>query len=246
MNAEAWLEGQISVEAALQSGSRVVKTIYVRQGKWDSGVRRLLQLADAAGVPVEQVGAEFVAARTTGSSHGGILAQVGVRRFLSLEALLNGAAAPLIVMLDGIEDPFNFGQALRVLYAAGAQGAVVRPRNWLSAAAVVARASAGASERLPMAMAETPHAAATFYRQRGLSVACTARNATTALFEADMTGPLFLLVGGERRGITRSFLERADMVLSIPYGRSFNQSLGVTASTAVLAFEILRQRGGWG
>jgi 23S rRNA (guanosine2251-2'-O)-methyltransferase len=60
---------------------------------------------------------------------------------------------------------------------------------------------------------------------------------------ADLTQPLFLLIGGEKRGITRSFLRQADLRLEIPYGRAFRQSLGVTAAAAILGYEVMRQRG---
>jgi 23S rRNA (guanosine2251-2'-O)-methyltransferase len=145
-------------------------------------------------------------------------------------------------MLDGIEDPFNFGQAIRALYAAGADGLVVRPRNWLSAAGIVARASAGTAELMPTAVAETSLDAATFFRQHGLTIACTSDKGATSLYDADLTGPLFLLIGGERRGITRSFLDQADLKVQIPYGRSFSFSLGAAAATAVISFEAARQR----
>ncbi len=146
-------------------------------------------------------------------------------------------------MLDGIEDPFNFGYSLRALYAAGVDGLVVRPRNWMSAAGTVARSSAGASEWVPTAVAETAEEAAAFFRQRGLTVACAAKDdRAVPLFTADLSSPLFLLVGGEKRGITRSFMDQADLLLEIPYGREFRQSLGTTSAASVLGFEILRQR----
>src|SRR4029434_1117094 len=85
--------------------------------------------------------------------------------------LIPAHTTPFIAMLDGIEDPFTFGSALRSLYAAGADGVVMRPRNWNSAATTVARSSAGASEVLPMALAEDPKEAADFYRSNGLVIA---------------------------------------------------------------------------
>src|SRR6185369_5507880 len=127
-------------------------------------------------------------------------------------------------------------------YAAGADGLVLRPRNWMSAAGVVARSSAGASELMPTAIAETTQAAADFFRARGLRIAVAAKDHATALYEADLSGALFLVVGGEKRGVTRSFEDAADIRLSIPYGRRYPHSLGTTAAAAVLAFEIMRQR----
>ncbi len=242
MAEQTWLEGRISIEAAIRGRSREVKAVYVSRKKRDWGVRNLVKTAVSAHIKVERVDAGFIEAHSGGKTHGGVLAEVGPRRFVGLDALLRDAAIPFVAMLDGIEDPFNFGQAVRALYAAGADGLVVRPRNWLSAAAVVARASAGASELMPMAVAETALAAAEFYRKQGVMVACTAVQNSQSIYETRLTIPLFLLIGGEKRGITRSFLEQADLRLGIPYGRSFNRSLGAAASAAILGFEIMRQR----
>jgi len=242
MAEQAWLEGAISIEATLAAGSRDVAMIYVQEDKWDSGTRRLLKAADAAEVTVDRVGRDFIEERAGGSSHGGVIALVGPRRFVTMAQLIEGKARPAVVMLDGIEDPFNFGQAVRALYAAGVDGLVVRPRNWLSAAAIVARASAGASELMPMAIAESAAVAADFYRERGLAVAYTTRKGAVSIYEADLSAPLFLLLGGEKRGVTRSFVDKADLRLQIPYGRPFRHSLGTASSAAVVAFEMMRQR----
>ena len=244
MTEHAWMEGRVSVEAAIRGNNRQVERIYFRAGKRDRSLRHLRKIAQSAGIPVSEVEDEFFVANAGGQSHGGVLARVGPRRFAEIITLVKGENAPFIVMLDGIEDPFNFGQAVRALYAAGITGLVLRPRNWLSATAVVTRSSAGASELMPTAIAESALQAAEFFRNAGLVVACTARESAVSIYHAELTGPMFLLIGGEKRGITRSFLEQADMRLRIPYGRSFDRSLGAAASTAVIAFEVLRQRSG--
>lgn len=245
----AHLEGFISVTAALQGGRRTVQSILLNAGREDGQTRQLTRLAKQAGVPLSRVSADEIEARAGGKSHGGVLAEVGPYQFTPLEELLTDAPAapliamPFIAMIDGVEDPFNFGQAVRALYAAGADGLVLRPRNWLSAAGVVARASAGASELIPTAVAETAEDAAAFFRERGLQIACASdAPGSRPLYDTDLTGPLFLLVGGEKRGVTRSFLASADLKLRIPYGRPATHSLGTAPATAIIAFEVLRQR----
>jgi 23S rRNA (guanosine2251-2'-O)-methyltransferase len=245
---ETILEGFISVEAALKAESRPLHRILVRRDKVggrrpDRALAWLTRTATSAGVPVELTDAAALDEMTQGSSHGGVVAVAGPRRMVAMADLVENRTAPFIVMLDGIEDPFNFGYSLRALYAAGVDGLVVRPRNWMSAAGTVARSSAGASEWVPTAVAETAEEAAAFFRQRGLTVACAAKDdRAVPLFTAELSGPLFLLVGGEKRGITRSFMDQADLLLEIPYGREFRQSLGTTSAASVLGFEILRQR----
>ena len=230
--------------AALRSPYRTVYRVLLRADREDRTVRWLQHRAREADVPVVQVGAAEIDDITQGNSHGGIAAEAGQRQFVGLEALLpRGNGPAFVVMLDGIEDPFNFGQALRALYALGADGVALRPRNWMSAAATVARASAGASELMPMAVAETVAEAASFYRGRGLTVACAQKEDALPMDEADLTAPLFLLVGGEKRGVTRSFAKQADLHLQVPYDRvEYEPSLGTTAAAAALAYEVMRQR----
>jgi 23S rRNA (guanosine2251-2'-O)-methyltransferase len=240
---QAVLEGVIAVRAALHGNSRELHRILIRADNDDRPVVQLEQRARASGVTVQRVGADEIDSVASGTTHGGVAALAGPRRFALLDELGAEATAPFLALLDGIEDPFNFGYALRSLYAAGAHGAILAPRNWMSAAGTVGRASAGASELLPLAVVE-PLEAVQRCSARGLAVVCAAaeRDART-VHDADLRGPLLLVIGGERRGISRSVLSRADVVVQIPYGRDFRASLGTTSATAVLAFEVLRQRG---
>ena len=242
----SWLEGSISVAAALSGRCRPVEAVYIQAGngrRWERRLGKMQRLAAGRNVPLQIVDESFIAERVTGQSHGGVVAAVGPRQFVPMASLVAGVERPFVVMLDGLEDPFNFGQALRSLYAAGVNGVVVRPRNWFTAAGVVARASAGVSEQMPIAIAETAELAAETFRGLGLQIAATSHEQAVTLYEADLTRPLFLLLGGEKRGVTRSFLAQADLVLQIPYQQpKFQQSLGVVASAAILAFEVMRQR----
>ena len=238
-----YLEGFISVQAALQGGHRTIHAIRLRAGKEDSQTRHLEQTARKRGVPLSRVSGGDIEQLAGGKTHGGVLAEVGPYQFAALETLTAGKTSPFVAMIDGVEDPFNFGASVRALYAAGADGLVVRPRNWLSAAGIVARASAGASELIPTAIAETAADAADFFRISGLTIACaTDEPGSVSVYDADLTRPLFLLIGGEKRGITRSFLDQADLKLRIPYGRPLPHSLGTASAAAILAFEVMRQR----
>ena len=239
---QAVLEGAVSVQAALESGSREIQAIYIQREKQNRPIVRLERSAKSQGLDVKRVDVDEIEALTSGKTHGGVVALVGPRRFLTLDALIQDRERPFVVMLDGIEDPFNFGAAVRALYAAGVDGLVVRPRNWMSAAGIVARSSAGATEQMPTAVAETAADAASFFRRRGLTVACATKERAVSIYQADLTLSLFLAIGGEKRGITRSFLRQADLRLSIPYGRRFQRSLGTASAVAVLAFEAMRQR----
>ena len=238
------LEGFLSILAAIEGESRPIHQVLIHEKKrYDKRLAYLRHTAERASISVEYVPEEQINQHTDGNTHGGAVALVGERRFVGLADLLPPEKNAFIVMLDGIEDPFNFGYAIRALYAAGVDGVVVRPRNWTTASSVVGRSSAGASERVVMAVAETAEDAATFYRGHGVLIATTARSDTSqSLYLTDLKQPLFLLIGGERRGVTRSFMDQADALLEIPYGRDFEQSLGTINATSAIAFEVLRQR----
>ncbi len=236
------VEGHVSVEATLEAGVRPVHRIWAtRPG--DRRFGRMRALAHERGVRIEQVPSDTIDELATGRTHGGVIALVGPRRERSVGTLLAEVGErSLIVMLDGIEDPFNFGQAVRALYAAGVDGLVVR-RSWETAVGTVTRASAGASELIPTARVASVEEAAAACRRIGMRVACAvASEDATELSDTDLTGGLFVLIGGERRGVTRSFIEQADLRLRIGYGRERAPELGAATSAAIIGFEALRQR----
>ena len=142
------------------------------------------------------------------------------------------------VVLEGIEDPYNFGYALRSLYAAGVDGVILTPRNWMSAAGVVCRSSAGASEMLPMVLAD---AGLEFFREKGYKIVCADIENSVSVYEADLSRPLLLVVGGEKRGISRSVLDIADTVVRLDYGRDFPAALSAASAASIIAFEVYRQ-----
>ena len=236
------VEGHVSVEACLEGGARPVHRVWAtRPG--DRRFGRLRALARERGVRIETVPAATIDELASGRTHGGVIALVGPRRERSVGTLLAEVGErSLIVLLDGIEDPFNFGQAVRALYAAGVDGLIVR-RSWETAIGTVTRASAGATELIPSARTGSVDDAAAACRQLGMRIACAvASDDAVELSETDLSGGLFVLIGGERRGVTRSFVEQADLRVRIGYGRERAPELGAATSAAIIGFEALRQR----
>jgi 23S rRNA (guanosine2251-2'-O)-methyltransferase len=236
------VEGHVSVEAVLEGRARPVHRIWAaRPG--DRRLGRLRALARERAVLIDRVEAATIEELATGRTHGGVLALVGPRRERSVAELIGEVGeGSMIVMLDGIEDPFNYGQAVRALYAAGIDGLVVR-RSWETAVGTVTRASAGASELMPGARSASAEEAAAACRRAGFRVACAvASDDATELSRANLHGPLFLLIGGERRGVTRSVVDLADLRVRIGYGREHAPELGAATSAAIIGFEALRQR----
>ena len=240
-------EGMSSISAlikAIESGKndRKILNIIVDSEKKDKKSRELGFLkakSFSLGYNLQFASKDVIDSVTIGSSHGGIIAQCTERNIPDLSAdkiLKNG----VYFLLEGIEDPYNFGYSVRSLYAAGADGVILSPRNWMNAAGVVARSSAGASELIDMFICE-PTEAVDIFSAAGYQVVCAGIRDSVSLFEADLKKPLLVILGGEKRGISRAVLEKADKIVRIDYGNDFCGSLSTAAATAVFAFEILRK-----
>ena len=199
----------------------------------------LRHVSERMGFVIRETEAEEIDALSLGKTHGGIVARCSER---TIPALSRGDVKGngFYVMIEGIEDPYNFGFALRSLYAAGVDGVVLTERNWMSAAGVVARSSAGASELFPVFKAN-PTEAADVFKEKGYSIVCADLDTPHTLEDTVIRFPVFLVVGGERRGISRALLDRADLKVRISYGREFRASISAASAATILAYEIFRQ-----
>lgn len=177
-------------------------------------------------------------ALATGSSHGGVIMLCTSRSYPTVPESIPKSG--FYVALDGIEDPYNFGYAVRSLYAAGVTGILLPERNWTSAAGVVCRSSAGASELIDTYCGELPQMIS-LLKQNGYRLAVSEAEAPQTAYEAELSYPLVLAVGGERRGISSAVRELADIKISIPYGRRFDEALSAASAASILAFEAARQ-----
>ena len=180
---------------------------------------------------------------TLGTSHGGIVAIAKERTIPSLTAASDIKKTGFYCMIQGIEDPYNFGYSLRSLYACGCDGIILPERNWMSAAGVVARSSAGASELMNFYTCE-PKLAADIFHDLGYKIVCADERTDNILGECELKKPLLLIVGGEKRGISKSLLDKTDMLIKIDYARQFNASLSAASATTMFAYEIMRQNKG--
>ena len=177
---------------------------------------------------------------TLGASHGGIVAITGDRTLPCLTDETEIESEGFYAMIQGIEDPYNFGYSLRSLYATGCSGIILPPRNWMSAAGVVARSSAGASEMFKIYKAD-PLEAAKFFKSRGYKIVCADERTDNILGQCELKTPLLLIVGGEKRGISKALVDEADTLVKISYAREFKASLSAASATTMFAYEIMRQ-----
>ena len=239
------LEGMTSISALLNAeceNDRTIQKIWIDQSKRRSKTPEigfLTAKSHERGFSIEYVSAEQIDELTVGNTHGGIIAFCTER---TLPALCAEKIQPdgFYVYIEGVEDPYNFGYTVRSLYAAGVTGIVLSPRNWMSAAGVVARSSAGASELISIYTA-TPEEAVDCFKQAGYQILCAGIRDSVSVFDESFQYPILLVIGGEKRGISRKLLDMADRVVRIDYGRSFRGSLSAASAATVMAFELFRQ-----
>ena len=240
------MEGMSSISAvikAIEAGhtDRRILSVFIDSAKKSSKRREISFLSRKSkelGFTIEFCDEATISEFTVGNSHGGIIAFCSER---NIPALTKSAIKPngVYYLLEGVEDPYNFGYAVRSIYAAGGDGIILTPRNWMGVAGVVARSSAGSSELIDMFVSE-PEEAANIFKELGYKVICAGIRDSVSIFDADLSYPLFVVLGGEKRGISRALLDKADEIVRIDYGNDFNGSLSTAAASAVFAFEIYR------
>lgn len=243
-----YFEGMTSISAVIKSirsgdSDRKIHKIYFDEDRSKQKSRELRFLqhsADELGFEIIPIAASEIDEMTSGNTHGGFVAVCGKREFpaLNVNFLTSG---DFFVLIDGIEDPYNFGYSIRSLYAAGVDGIVLPPRNWMEFSSTVARSSAGTSELAKIGIMDS-YDAVKLFKDNGFEIICAGIRDSVSLYEHSFNKPLLLVIGGEKRGISRKILDLADTTVRIEYGREFMGSLPSASAVSVIAFEIARQR----
>ena len=224
---------------ALRAGRVKALRIADRSG---GRIADLLKEANASGVPVQRVGAGELDRAARGGVHQGVVAELAEAARLGLEDLVSGAkGSPLIVVLDGIEDPHNLGAILRTVDAAGADGVVRQSRHAAPLGGAAAKASAGAVSHVRIAEVVNIARALEELKEAGVWTVGLAGDVEMAYDQLDLTLPTAFVLGAEGSGLRRLVRERCDWVVSIPLlGRV--QSLNVSVVAGIALFEAVRQR----
>ena len=208
----------------------------------DDRFAEIVRLADEQRVAVRRVSAAELERAARGAAHQGIVAEVEAAAHLSVEDLVTGATgAPLIVVLDSIEDPQNVGAILRTVDAAGADGVVRQSRHAAPLGGAAAKASAGAVAHVRIAEVVNIARALETLKDAGVWTVGLAGDAPKSYNEIDLTLPTAFVVGAEGEGLRRLVRERCDWLVSIPM-QCHVQSLNVSVATGVALFEAVRQR----
>ncbi|MCL2776260.1 MAG: RNA methyltransferase [Oscillospiraceae bacterium] len=267
------LEGTISVLSALSSHyARIAKVIL----KSDAGnIQKILVAAKEKNIKVEYFSpAEFAEFEeninksdlySLGKTHGGIVALAEKRRFLTPEELLSllpRTVTASIAIIEGIEDPYNLGYAVRALYTQGTGGLILPERDFGFSESVIEKASTGTFSKMPIAVFSTSTASPDnpkinlleLLKSNGFKIYCINKKApihkeselqseiiVKDIFDLKFADRTVFIIGGEKRGISRDFLYNADEIVRIPYANDFAHSLAAQTVATIVSYEIHRQ-----
>ena len=237
---ESIIGGVHPVYEALASVDRPIERLHIARGSVPEKVRQVVKMAEARGIPVRRETREALDRLAPNLRHQGIVAIGSARAYESFEFLLR-SPKPLLVVLDGVQDPQNLGAVIRTAETAGATGLVVTERRSASLSAAVSRSSAGALEHLPVAQVSNLVSALKTMKSKGIWVVGVDPQGPIPWTEFDYTEPVALVLGGEHKGIRRLVRESCDGLVRLPmYGKI--QSLNVSVAAGVVLYEAARQR----
>lgn len=230
---------------ALNAGRPIQRLLVARERRADRQLARIIELAKERNIEIRSAGREELDAATGGAVHQGIMALGAATGYASLDDIIvpatrNGVSG-LLLVLDGIEDPRNLGAIIRTAEAAGVHGVIIPERRSAGLTEAAFKAAAGALEYVPVAKVTNIARTLDELKKAGFWIFGAEAAGRSIYWEADFTGHVAIVMGGEGRGTRRLVLEKCDYIISLPMiGRL--SSLNVSAATAVILYEVLRQR----
>lgn len=237
-----------AVEQLLASDNSDIRRLFAEYRSANPRVESLIRLAKNADIEVQSANRARLTQISGEARHQGIVAEVRRGTVLDeaalrtmVEELLVGATPPLLLVLDGVQDPHNLGACMRTAEAAGVHAVVVPRRGAAGLGPTVSKVAAGAAESLPFAAVTNPGKVLDWLGDYGITRIGTSDRAESSLYSADLTVPLAIVMGREGRGLGKGIERRCDILASLPmHGRV--SSLNVSVATGVCLYEAVRQR----
>jgi 23S rRNA (guanosine2251-2'-O)-methyltransferase len=237
--------GLHAVRVLLSRNPGRVRRVLVAGGREAGRVAEVRAMAERAGVRVATAADAELDTLAAGGRHQGVVAEItppAADPETQLEEALEACAGPpLLLVLDGVQDPHNLGACLRSADAAGACAVIVPRDRAAGLTPVVRKVAAGAAETVPLVSVVNLARTLRELKERGIWLVGTDDTAPSALFEADLAGPLALVMGSEGEGMRRLTRECCDQLVSIPMAGAV-ESLNVSVAAGVALFEAVRQR----
>lgn len=239
------LYGFHPVMEALVAGRRTIHALMVDRADLSGRRNRLAELAQSRRIDWQALTSDQLRAACGSDQHQGVAAAVSPLPMDSLESVTARPAGTggscLLVLLDSIVDPNNLGAIVRSAHCVGVDAMVIPKDRAVGATPAVSKASAGALEHMRLCRVTNLAGTIGWLKDQGVWVAGMAMEAPQTIFEADLTGPLALVVGGEEKGLRPLVRQQCDFLVSIPL-RGRIDSLNASAAAAVVLYEAFRQR----
>lgn len=243
-----YVTGLRAVEQLLASSHADVRRLFAEYQSANPRVDSLVSRAKNANIEVQSANRARLTQISGETRHQGVVAEVRRSTLLDeaalrtrVEALLVEDTPPLLLVLDGIQDPHNLGACMRTADAAGVHAIVVPRRGAAGLGPTVSKVAAGAAESLPFAAVANPGKVLDWLGDYGITRVGTSDRADNSLYSLDLTGPVAIVMGREGSGLRKGIERRCDVLAHLPM-RGQVSSLNVSVATGVCLYEALRQR----
>jgi 23S rRNA (guanosine2251-2'-O)-methyltransferase len=243
VTASRYLIGFHAVAARLSQRAESVQAIYITAARHDRRAREIVELAQTLGIDVHAVDDARLAQLADGEVHQGVVAQVqGEELRQTLEEILDALTTPpLLLLLDGVTDPHNLGACLRSADAFGVDAVIIPKDRAVGVNATVAKVASGAVETVPVAAVTNLARTMRDLKERGVWLIGADADGKESLFDADLSGPIGWVLGGEGSGLRRLTRELCDRRVSIPLMGSV-ASLNISVAAGICLFATRQQR----
>jgi 23S rRNA (guanosine2251-2'-O)-methyltransferase len=230
------------VSEAVRSRSCRIKEIWVAAGRTPQAIESIINEAHVEKIPLGTRERRQLDALTKNAPHQGVVAFIEHFAYADLDGVLRrNEGDPLLLVLDGMEDPRNLGALIRTAAACGVWGVIIPKDRAAGITPAVVKSSAGAVFHLPVVRVTNIAAVLTEIKERNIWVAGAAADAQTDLYHHDLAVPLAVVIGGEGRGIRPLVRRGCDFLVSIPMHGPIG-SLNASVAGAIIMYECLRQR----
>lgn len=245
MSDESFIFGLHAVRTMLQRRPERASLLVLLKGREDARTTELMRIAHAAGVRTEWKDARELERLAGNEHHQGVVLQIRAQGPLgegALDELLDRhEGPPLLLILDGVQDPHNLGACLRTADAAGVAAVVVPRDRAAGLSPTVRKVASGAAESVPLIQVTNLARTLKWLRERGIWIIGTDDEAAKSAYQVDLKGPLAIVLGAEGTGIRRLTRENCDDLVSLPM-LGVVESLNVSVAAGVLLYEAVRQR----
>ncbi len=243
MTAPRYLLGFHAVAARLKQRAEGVQAIYVTAARHDRRAREIVDLAQSLGIEVHSTDEGRLDQLADGGAHQGVVAQIRPEAMSqTIEEVLDGLTAPpLLVLLDGVTDPHNLGACLRSADAFGVDAVIIPKDRAVGVNATVAKVASGAAETVPVIAVTNLARTMRDLKERGVWLIGADTGDSESLFEADLSGPIAWVLGGEGSGLRRLTRELCDRIVGIPLIGSV-ASLNVSVAAGICLYATRQQR----